>query len=61
MSKAITEDVVMAARIASFYPLDEKARNDIVRKISDTMVELGAKHNFLVYRVSMETKNEADK
>ena len=58
MSKAITDDVLIAVRIASFYPLKDAAKNEIVSEIADKMVELGLKHNFLVYNASMESKLE---
>jgi len=58
MSKAMTDDVLIAVRIASFYPLKDAARNEIVSAIADKMVELGHKHNFLVYNASMESKLE---
>lgn len=56
--EAMTDDVVVAVRIASFYPLSGDARQEIVKSIADKMTELGHKHNFLVYRASLETKME---
>ncbi len=56
MSQAVTEDVIVAVRIASFYPLKDAAKTEIVSAVAEKMVELGRKHNFLVYRAYMERK-----
>jgi hypothetical protein len=58
MSQAMTDDVIIAVRIASFYPFGDAARNEIVSSIADKMVELGHKHNFLVYKTSVQSKSE---
>lgn len=58
MTIAITDDVIISVRIASFYPLNKEAKNNVVSKISETMVELGHKHNFIVYKTSMESRME---
>lgn len=58
MTQATTDDVVIAVRIASFYPLSSAAKQEVVTAISEEMVKLGHKHNFIVYRASMESKPE---
>lgn len=60
MSTAITDNLVLITRIATFYPLSSDARQDIVKEVSKVMVELGKKHNFLVYRVALETKGDVN-
>ena len=50
---AVTEDIKFEARIASFYELDDDAQRDILLELSKTFAELGKKHNFLVWRVSI--------
>jgi hypothetical protein len=56
MTQAITDDVLIAVRIASFYPLSDAARQEVSMAISKTMVDLGHKHNFIVYSASFESK-----
>ena len=58
MTNAITEDVVIAVRIAGFYPLSSAEKQEVVTVISEEMVKLGHKHNFIVYKASMESKPE---
>ena len=58
MSTAITANLVLVTRVATFYPLSSEARQDIVREVAKTMEDLGKKHNFLVWRVSLDTKGE---
>ena len=57
MSKAITEDALIAVRLASFYPIDKKA---LVRKLLEAAEAHAKENNFLVWRVSLEEKDEAD-
>jgi len=56
MTQAITDDVIVAVRIASFYPLSDEAKQEVAMIVSKAMVELGHKHNFIVYRASFESK-----
>ena len=58
MSKAITDDVIVAIRIASFYPLKDEAKQELAETIAQEMVKLGHKHNFIVYKTSIESKGE---
>jgi uncharacterized coiled-coil protein SlyX len=50
---AVTDDIKFDARIASFYELNEAAQKDILNELTKTFVELGKKHDFLVWRVQM--------
>jgi hypothetical protein len=50
---AITEDMKIEARIASFYEINGDVRMEIARELSDKLVEIGKKHNFLVWRVQV--------
>ncbi len=61
MSRAMTDDVIIKVRIASFYPLNDSAKQDVCKVISETIVDLSHKHNFLVYSVGVESKNETNK
>lgn len=56
MTQAVTDDVIIAVRIASFYPLSDEAKQELVKTVSKSMVELGHKYNFIVYRASFESK-----
>lgn len=56
--QAVTEDVQIVARIASFYALNDEARQDIVATVADALKNMGKKHDFLVWRVSMETRGD---
>jgi hypothetical protein len=58
MTQAITDDLVIAVRIASFLPLSGAVTQDIAADVSRTMVELGRKHNFLIYKTTVETRKE---
>ena len=60
MSTAITTNLILVTRIATFYPLSSEARQDITKEVAKTMEDLGKKHNFLVWRVSLETKGEVN-
>ena len=50
---AITEDMKIEARIASFYEIKGDVRMEIARELSDKLAEIGKKHNFLVWRVQV--------
>jgi tRNA/tmRNA/rRNA uracil-C5-methylase (TrmA/RlmC/RlmD family) len=51
---AVTEDLKFSVRIASFYEINDAAKQDIVRKVSELMAELGKEHDFLVWRTQFE-------
>lgn len=55
--QAVTEDVQITARIASFYALNDEARQDVISAVADALKSAGKKHDFLVWRVSMQTKS----
>jgi len=50
--RAVTEDLKLTVRMASFYHLDEKAKKDILDGVMNVFVENGKKHSFIVWRVS---------
>jgi len=50
---AITEDLRIEARIASFYEINGDVRMEISKELSDKLTEIGKKHNFLVWRVQV--------
>ncbi len=50
---AITEDLRIEARIASFYKIKSDVRIEIAKELSDKLAEIGRKHNFLVWRVKV--------
>ena len=52
--EAVTEDLILKVRIASFYDLHPDARGEIVERVSELMADLGKKHNFLVWRTKMD-------
>lgn len=54
--KAITDDLIISVRMASFYPLSNETLHKIVAEVSKTMEELAKNHNFLVYRVALDRK-----
>lgn len=54
--QAVTEDVQITARIASFYALDDEARQEIISAVAEVLKSMGKKHDFLVWRVSMLTE-----
>ncbi len=53
--QAITEDIKLEAKIASFRELgaNSQATNDLLEAVSKAVYEVGKKHDFLVYRVSI--------
>ena len=55
---AVTENIILITRIASFYPLKSEAHQEIVKAVAAVMDEMGKKHNFLVWRVALETKGK---
>ena len=55
--QAVTEDVQITARIASFYPLNDEARQDVISAVAEVLKSIGKKHDFLVWRVSMQTES----
>ena len=58
MTTAITDDVTIKVRIASFYPLETDVKQEIAEIIAQEMVKLGHKNNFIVYKTSIESKGE---
>jgi hypothetical protein len=56
--QAVTENIVIVTRMASFYPLNSEATQDIVKAIAVVMEEMGKKHNFIVWRVALELKGK---
>ena len=58
MVEAVTENLILITRIASFYPLKSEAQQEIVKAVAAVMEEMGKKHNFLVWRVALETKGK---
>lgn len=57
MTKAVTQDVVIYVRLASFQPIDKMA---LVIELTKAAEKHAKENNFLVYRVSLESENEAD-
>jgi len=51
---AVTQDLKFSVRIASFYELNDAAKQDIVKKVSELMASLGKEHDFLVWRTQFE-------
>ena len=56
--QAITSDLILSAKIASFQPLPQHAKHEIVNEIFKVMEEQRKKHNFIVYRVAVDTKEK---
>ncbi len=50
---AVTEDLKFEARIASFYELNDQARQDLLLALSAVFEEQGKKHGYLVWRVQI--------
>lgn len=50
---AVTEDIKFEARIASFYEMDSKAREELLLELSRVFEQVGKKHSFLVWRVQL--------
>lgn len=50
---AVTENIKFEARVASFYELNDETKRAIIMELSKVFVELGKKHDFLVWRVQM--------
>lgn len=59
MTQAVTQNLVVITRMASFYPLSSEAQTDILMTMSKVMEEMGKKHNFIVWRVCLDTKEDA--
>ena len=57
--QAITTDLILSAKIASFQPLSQRAKDEIVNEIFKLMEEQRKKHNFIVYRVAVDTREDA--
>lgn len=54
--QAITSDLILSAKIASFQPLSQRAKDEIVSEIFKVLEEQRKKHNFIVYKVAVDTK-----
>jgi len=54
--QAITSDMILSAKIASFQPISQRAKDEIVNEIFKVMEEQRKKHNFIVYRIAVDTK-----
>lgn len=53
---AVTEDLNLVVRIASFYPLNSDTQKQIVMRVSDLMAEIGKENNFIVWRTCLNSK-----
>lgn len=51
---AVTENFGLTVRIASFYHLNDQAKKDILDDVMNVFVENGKKHNFIVWKVSLD-------
>lgn len=54
--QAITSDIILSTKVASFQPLSQRAKDEIVNEIFKVMEEQRRKHNFIVYNVVVNTK-----
>ena len=54
--QAITSDLILSAKIASFQPLPQRAKDEIVSEIFKVVEEQRKKHNFIVYKVAVDTR-----
>ena len=59
--EAVTQNLTLVVRVASFYPLSSEATKEIVEEVSKVMSEMGKKHSFLVWKTALELRNEHDK
>ena len=55
---AVTEDLKFEARIASFYPLNDAAKEELLTRLSDLFQAVGKKHDFLVWRVQIVSEKK---
>jgi hypothetical protein len=55
---AVTEELKFSVRIASFYEMNSDVSSEIVKEVTELMAKLGKRHDFLVWRVSMEREKE---
>ena len=58
-SSAITEELHLIVQTASFYPISNATKGELVTAIQQAAVVLGAKRNFIVGSIGVATK--ADK
>ena len=49
--KAVTDDLRIDARIASFYPLSDEVHDEILKEVLDVLTKIGNKHNFIIWRI----------
>ena len=52
---AVTQDLVFTAKVASFYPIPT---NELAQEFCDWLAQRGKDGNFIVWRVSIETKDK---
>lgn len=57
---AATEDLKFEARIASFYELNDSAKEELLQRLSDVFQHVGKKHDFLVWRVQLVSEKRKD-
>lgn len=56
--QAVTEDLKFEARIASFYELNDAAKEELLSRLSDLFLAVGKKHDFLVWRVQIVSEKK---
>jgi tRNA/tmRNA/rRNA uracil-C5-methylase (TrmA/RlmC/RlmD family) len=57
---AVTEDLKFEARIASFYELNDAAKEELLQRLLDVFQHVGKKHDFLVWRVQLVSEKRKD-
>lgn len=50
---AVTQDIKFEARIASFYEMNDAAKQDLLMMLSEVFASVGKQHNFIVWRVQI--------
>ena len=58
MATAITEELHLIVQVASFQPISNAEKSELVIAIQNVVAERGAKRNFLAGAVSIQTKAE---
>lgn len=54
--QAVTSDLVLNVRIASFYPLNDGDQKEIVMRVSKLIEDIGKEKNFIVWRTALSVK-----
>lgn len=54
--QAVTSDLVLNVRIASFYPLNDGDQKEIVMRFSKLIEDIGKEKNFIVWRTALSVK-----